>query len=202
VPTNRSGFSVSKKLDKLGHRSSDTGILAFDDVRVPEANRIGPEGMGFILQMRQFQRERLAGTLMGVSGMEKIIRQTITYCRERETFGQPLIDNQYVHFRIAELLTEVEALRQFAYHSVRLYVAGEDVTKEVSMAKLKGDASPAKWPIAACNSTAAWATWRNIRWLAISATPASCPSAAAPMKSCWASSPSMKIFCRVGRNDA
>ena len=138
VPTEIPGFSVSKKLDKLGHRSSDTAILAFDDVRVPAANRIGPEGMGFILQMRQFQRERLAGSLMALGGMEKVVRKTIDYCRERETFGQPLIDNQYIHFRISEMLTEIEALRQLCYHCVRMYVAGEDVTKEVSMAKLKG----------------------------------------------------------------
>jgi citronellyl-CoA dehydrogenase len=138
VDTDLPGFSVSKKLDKLGHRSSDTAILAFDDVRVPAANRIGAEGMGFILQMRQFQRERLAGTLMALGGMDKMVRNTIAYCRERETFGQPLIDNQYIHFRIAELLTEIEALRQLCYHCVRLYVAGEDATKEVSMAKLKG----------------------------------------------------------------
>ncbi len=138
VDTDLPGFSVSRKLDKLGHRSSDTAILTFDDVRVPAANRIGAEGMGFILQMRQFQRERLAGSLMALGGMENIVRQTIAYCRERETFGQPLIDNQYIHFRIAELLTEIEALRQLCYHCVRLYVAGEDATKEVSMAKLKG----------------------------------------------------------------
>lgn len=138
VDTDLPGFSVSKKLDKLGHRSSDTAILAFDDVRVPVANRIGAEGMGFILQMRQFQRERLAGTILALSGMDKVVRKTIAYCRERETFGQPLIDNQYIHFRIAELLTEIEALRQLCYHCVRLYVAGEDATKEVSMAKLKG----------------------------------------------------------------
>ena len=138
VDTDLPGFSVSRKLDKLGHRSSDTAILAFDDVRVPVANRIGAEGMGFILQMRQFQRERLAGSLLALGGMENIVRQTIAYCRERETFGQPLIDNQYIHFRIAELLTEIEALRQLCYHCVRLYAAGEDATKEVSMAKLKG----------------------------------------------------------------
>lgn len=138
VDTDLPGFSVSRKLDKLGHRSSDTAILTFDDMRVPAANRIGAEGMGFILQMRQFQRERLAGSLMALGGMENIVRQTIAYCRERETFGQPLIDNQYIHFRIAELLTEIEALRQLCYHCVRLYVAGEDATKEVSMAKLKG----------------------------------------------------------------
>lgn len=137
VPTNTPGFSVSRKLEKLGNHSSDTAILSFDDVRVPQANRIGTEGMGFILQMRQFQRERLAGVLMSISGMERAVRLTVDYCRGRETFGRPLIHNQWIHFKICELLTEIEALRQLAYHCVRLYVAGEDVTKEVSMAKLK-----------------------------------------------------------------
>ena len=88
-------------------------------------------------QLSQAQRERLAGSLMSTAGMEKIIRLTIAYCRERHTFGRPLIDNQVIHFRLCELLTEVEALRQLNYHCVRLIVAGEDVTKEVSMAKLK-----------------------------------------------------------------
>lgn len=137
VPTNIPGFSVSKKLEKLGNHSSDTAILSFDNVRVPQANRIGAEGMGFILQMQQFQKERLAGVLMSTAGMEKIIRMTIDYCRQRHTFGKPLIDNQWIHFKICELLTEVEALRQLAYHCVRMVVAGEDVTKETSMAKLK-----------------------------------------------------------------
>jgi len=137
VPTNTPGFHVSRKLEKLGNHASDTAILAFEDMRVPQANRIGEEGLGFILQMKQFQRERLAGSLMSTAGMEKIIRLTIAYCRERHTFGRPLIDNQVIHFRLCELLTEVEALRQLNYHCVRLIVAGEDVTKEVSMAKLK-----------------------------------------------------------------
>lgn len=137
VPTDAPGFSVSRKLEKLGNHASDTAILTFEDVRVPRANRIGDEGMGFILQMRQFQRERLAGVLMSLSGMEKIIRMTINYCRQRQTFGRPLIDNQWIHFRIAELLTEVEALRQLAYHCVRVMIAGDDITREVSMAKLK-----------------------------------------------------------------
>jgi citronellyl-CoA dehydrogenase len=137
VPTTTPGFSVSKKLEKLGNHSSDTAILSFDNMRVPQANRIGPEGMGFILQMQQFQHERLAGVIMSTAGMEKIIRMTIDYCRQRQTFGRPLIDNQWIHFKICELLTEVEALRQLAYHCVRTMVAGEDVTKEASMAKLK-----------------------------------------------------------------
>ena len=137
VPTDTPGFSVSRKLEKLGNHASDTAILTFEDVRVPQANRIGEEGMGFILQMHQFQRERLAASIMSTAGMEKIIRMTIDYTRTRLAFGRPLVDNQWIHFRLAELLTEVEALRQLNYHCVRLLVAGEDLTREVSMAKLK-----------------------------------------------------------------
>ena len=137
VPTKTPGFSVSRKLEKMGNHASDTAILSFDDVRVPKRFRIGPQGMGFILQMQQFQKERLAAALMGVSGMEEAIQLTINYTRERHTFGKPLIDNQWIHFKIAELLTEVEALRQLTYHCVRMLVAEQDITKEVSMAKLK-----------------------------------------------------------------
>lgn len=137
VPTNLPGFSVSRKLEKLGNHSSDTAILSFDNLRVPQSHRIGAEGMGFLLQMKQFQKERLAGVVMGVSGMERILRLTIDYCRQRHTFGKPLIANQWIQFKICELLTEVEALRQLAYHCTRMMVASEDMTKEVSMAKLK-----------------------------------------------------------------
>lgn len=137
VPTNTPGFHVSKKLEKLGNHSSDTALLAFDDLRVPVANRIGEEGQGFVLQMQQFQKERLIGSVSAVAGMERIVAMTINYCRERQTFGKALIDNQYIHFHLAELLTEIEALRQLNYHCTRLLIAGHDITKEVSMAKLK-----------------------------------------------------------------
>ena len=137
VPTDTPGFSVSRKIEKLGYRSSDTAVLSFDNMRVPQANRIGPEGMGFLLQMRQFQVERLAGAISTTAMMDKVIRQTIEYCRERETFGRPLINNQWIHFKLCELLTEVEALRQLNYHCVRTMIAGEDMTREASMAKLK-----------------------------------------------------------------
>jgi len=137
VPTDAPGFSVSKKLEKLGNHSSDTALLTFEDVRVPIANRIGEEGQGFILQMQQFQKERLIASVMAVSGMERAIQMTVDYCRERKTFGRPLIENQYIYFRLCELLTEVEALRQLNYHCTRLMVAGRDATREVSMAKLK-----------------------------------------------------------------
>ncbi len=137
VPTDTPGFAVSRKLEKLGNYSSDTAILSFDDMRVPKANRIGEEGKGFYLQMQQFQVERLAGVIMSISGMERAINMTIDYCRQRHVFGQPLLHNQWIYFKLSELMTEVEALRQLAYHCVRGYVAGQDMVKEISMAKLK-----------------------------------------------------------------
>jgi citronellyl-CoA dehydrogenase len=137
VPTDTPGFSVSRKLDKLGMHSSDTAILSFDGVRVPKAFRIGEEGAGFQLQMQQFQKERLIGSVMGLAGAERAIEITVKYTRERHAFGRPLIENQWIHFKLAELLAEVEALRQLNYHCARMMIAGQDATKEVSMAKLK-----------------------------------------------------------------
>lgn len=140
VPTNTPGFIVSKKLDKLGNLSSDTAVLTFENMRVPKANRIGEEGFGFYMQMEQFQRERLVGAISATAGMEKALRATIQYCRERETFGQPLIHNQWVHFKLCELLTEIEALRQLNYYCAALMEQDEnsaEVIKVASMCKLK-----------------------------------------------------------------
>jgi citronellyl-CoA dehydrogenase len=137
VPTDTPGFSVSRKLRKLGNLSSDTAELALESVRVPRANTVGPEGMGFILQMRQFQRERLVGAILAYSSMEKVVRDTIAYTRQRQAFGAPLIDNQVVHFRIAELLTEIEALKALCYTAVESMIEGQDITRQASMAKLK-----------------------------------------------------------------
>ncbi len=138
VPAKTRGVTVGEKLDKLGMRASDTCPVYFEDVRVPQRHRIGAEGMGFMLQMQQFQEERLFGALSSVKGMERLIQVTINYCRERHTFGQPIIDNQVVHFRFAELMTEIEALRSLCYRAVEELVAGKDVTMLASMAKLKG----------------------------------------------------------------
>ncbi len=138
VPTDTRGFSVSRKLEKLGNHSSDTAILSFDNMRVPKKNRIGPEGHGFTMQMRQFQIERISAVLLSLGGMDRIIEKTIEYCRERHTFGKPLIANQWIQYKIAELMTEIEALRQLAYHSISEFIDGKDMTMEISMAKLKG----------------------------------------------------------------
>lgn len=136
VPTNTPGFNVGEKLDKLGMRSSDTAPLFLDDVRVPQRYRIGDEGQGFMYQMIQFQEERLS-TISSLLGLEKAIQQTIEYCRQREVFGQPLINNQAIHFKMAELQAEVEALRSLFYRAADEMVDGKDVTMLASMAKLK-----------------------------------------------------------------
>ncbi len=137
VPRQTPGVSLSPKIDKLGMRSSDTAQVFFDAVRVPQSYRIGAEGMGFMLQMMQFQEERLWGAANAVGAMDKVIATTIEYCRQRHTFGQPLIDNQSVHFRLAELQTEVECLRALVYQATAAHITGEDITRLASMAKLK-----------------------------------------------------------------
>jgi citronellyl-CoA dehydrogenase len=137
VPTDTPGFSVSRTIDKMGNHSSDTAALSFDNVRVPKANRIGPEGEGFRLQMKQFQKERLVGVGLTLGGMDRCMRMTVEYLRERKTFGKPLLENQYIQFRLCELRSEIEHLRQMAHHCTRQFVAGKDCTRDVSMAKLK-----------------------------------------------------------------
>jgi citronellyl-CoA dehydrogenase len=137
VPTKTRGVTVGPKIDKLGMRASDTCPVYFEDVRVPAGNRIGAEGAGFMMQMIQFQEERLFGAASALRGMEKVVEATIAYCRERQTFGMPLIDNQVIHFRMAELQTEIELLRSLVYRAVEDYVGGGEVTKLASMAKLK-----------------------------------------------------------------
>jgi citronellyl-CoA dehydrogenase len=137
VPLRQKGVTVARKLDKLGMRASDTAQIFFEDVRVPVRFRIGEEGAGFTYQMQQFQEERLWGAAQCLRYMERAIEAVAGYARERNVFGAPLLDQQVVHFRLAELLTEVESLRALVYRAVEQHVAGEDVTRLASMAKLK-----------------------------------------------------------------
>jgi citronellyl-CoA dehydrogenase len=137
LPMKTKGVSVAKKIRKIGMMSSDTGLIHFDDVRVPQRYRIGEEGMGFTYQMQQFQEERLWAAASSVNGMIRTLHDTIDYIRERKMFGQTVLDFQYVHYRLAELKTEIEALRALTYRACEMYVAGEDVTELASMAKLK-----------------------------------------------------------------
>lgn len=137
VPLDAPGVERSQKLHKLGMWSSDTAQLFFDEVRVPRRYRIGEEGRGFVYQMEQFQEERLWGAANALVGMEEVVRATIDYTRDRQAFGRSILDNQVVHFRLAELQTEVEALRALVYRATDLYLEGQDVTRLASMAKLK-----------------------------------------------------------------
>jgi citronellyl-CoA dehydrogenase len=189
VPANTPGITFSEKLDKLGMRSSDTAQVFFDNVRVPQKNRVGAEGMGFMMQMMQFQEERLFAAANALGGLEAVINATIDYCRQRHTFGQPLIDNQVVHFRMAELMTEVEALRA-------LYLAGLRTTHRRRRRHPTGlhgqtqsrSPDPRSSPTPVCSTGAAWASCGTTRPASFIATADWPPSAAVPTKSCWASS--------------
>ncbi|HEX5356953.1 MAG TPA: acyl-CoA dehydrogenase family protein [Aquabacterium sp.] len=136
VPMDAKGITT-QKIKKIGMNSSDTAQIFFDNVRVPRRNLVGTEGAGFMMQMIQFQEERLYGAANSLKMLDKLIDLTIEYCKERHTFGQPLINNQVIHFRLAELRTEVELLRSLVYRAVEEYVQGKDVTRMASMAKLK-----------------------------------------------------------------
>lgn len=137
IPMDSPGISRPRKLDKLGMRCSDTAEIYFDEVRVPQRYRIGDEGAGFMYQMLQFQEERLWGAANILKGLDVCIQDTIEQTRNRDAFGRSILDFQVVHFRLAELATEVEALRALVYRATEQYVAGENVTRLASMAKLK-----------------------------------------------------------------
>jgi len=133
----RDGIEIARSLKKMGNRSSDTAQFYFDEVRVPQRYRIGEEGQGFVYQMLQFQEERLWAAISTVEGMIKTIDSTIEYTKERKAFGKSILDNQSVHFKLAELRTEVELLRALSWNAVEKMMAGGDATMLASMAKLK-----------------------------------------------------------------
>ncbi|MGH8443095.1 MAG: acyl-CoA dehydrogenase family protein [Nevskiaceae bacterium] len=137
VPLDAKGIDRKTKLEKLGQRSSDTAIIFFDNVRVPVRHLIGEEGKGFAYQMQQFQHERLFLSASILASMDRCIDETVRYTGQRNAFGQPVLHNQYVHFRLAELKTEIEAARSLVYRATEELRAGHDVTLLASMAKLK-----------------------------------------------------------------
>jgi len=137
VPLDAKGVDRKTKLDKLGQRSSDTALIFLDEVRVPVRHLIGEEGRGFVYQMQQFQEERIFLAASILTAMEKVISDTAEYTRNRKAFGGALIDNQVIAYRLAELTTEVEALRALTYRATSEHVAGRDATMLASMAKLK-----------------------------------------------------------------
>jgi len=130
------GFEVSRTLDKMGMRASDTAELAFDGCPVPAESLLGVEGRGFQQLAAGLQRERTMAAVLALSGATQALEDTIAYLRERRAFGEPLAARQVLRHRVAELATDLEAARQLVYHAARLHAAGEECVREVSMAKL------------------------------------------------------------------
>jgi citronellyl-CoA dehydrogenase len=137
VPTDTPGFEVSRKLDKLGMRASDTGLLSFTDMRVPADHVIGTEGMGFQQQMAQFVVERMWAAYSAVGAFERALKRTADYLKQRIAFGRPLMKNQYLQYRLAELAAEVDLLKHYNYATADAYMRGEDPTRFATIAKLK-----------------------------------------------------------------
>ena len=137
VDLDSAGVSRAPRFDKLGMRSSDTTELAFAGVRVPRRNVIGEPHRGFSYQMVQFQEERLWCAANALRGLERVLDDTAAYARDREAFGRPLLDNQAVRFRLAELHTDLELLRALTWKAGAAVTNGDDATLLASMAKLK-----------------------------------------------------------------
>jgi alkylation response protein AidB-like acyl-CoA dehydrogenase len=131
-----SGFTVSRTLDKMGMRASDTAELAFQDCPVPAENLLGVDGRGFQQLAAGLQRERIMAAVLALSGAAQALEDTIAYLGGRSAFGEPLARKQALRHRLADMATELEAARQLVYHAAAVHAAGIDAVTEVSMAKL------------------------------------------------------------------
>ncbi|MEU1686133.1 acyl-CoA dehydrogenase family protein [Micromonospora sp. NPDC005707] len=129
------GFTVGRRLEKLGWHCSDTAELSFVDVRVPVANRVGPEDTGFLAIMQQFATERLSLATQAYATAQRCVELATRWCRDRSTFGRPLASRQLVRHRLAEMHTRAEAARSYVHDVAERVVAGQPVVTEVAMAK-------------------------------------------------------------------
>jgi acyl-CoA dehydrogenase len=136
VERKTAGLTVSRKLDKMGMRASDTAELSFQDMRVPAENLLGREGVGFYEVMRVFQRERLVAGLHAIAGCQRALEDTIAYVQERQAFDSPLSKKQVVRHKLADLATLIEAGRSLTYAACLKFAEGVDAVKEISMVKL------------------------------------------------------------------
>jgi acyl-CoA dehydrogenase len=130
------GFTVSRRLDKMGMRASDTAELAFQDCPVPAENLLGEEGRGFQQLAAGLQRERIMAAVLALSGAAQALEDTTAYLKERRAFDGPLAGKQVLRHRVADMATEIEAARHLVYHAASLYTAGRECANPVSMAKL------------------------------------------------------------------
>ncbi len=137
VPTDTAGFSVSRKLDKLGMRASDTAELTFVDVRVPVSNTIGEAGRGFQQQMDQFQTERMIAAYQMIGAVETALERTVAYLKERHAFGAPLLANQSIQYELADIAGELDMQRHHNWAAVAAFMDGHDITRHATVAKLR-----------------------------------------------------------------
>jgi acyl-CoA dehydrogenase len=130
------GFAVSRKLDKMGMRASDTAEIAFQEMPVPAEHLLGSEGKGFYEVMRIFQRERLIAGVHAVAMCERALEDTVAYAQQRHAFEGPLSEKQVIRHKLADMATLIEAGRWLTYAACLKFQAGEDAVKEISMVKL------------------------------------------------------------------
>ncbi|MBA2239721.1 MAG: acyl-CoA dehydrogenase family protein [Solirubrobacterales bacterium] len=130
------GFSVARKLEKMGMHSSDTAELSFEGVRVPAANMLGEEGKGFYHISWELQGERLVAAAGAVAGAERMFEKTLEYAREREAFGRPIGKFQAIRHKFAEMATKIETSKQLTYATAWRFANGEYPVREITMAKL------------------------------------------------------------------
>ena len=135
-PTDVKGYSVGKKLKKVGNLASDTAELFFDDCRIPARYLVGEKNRGFYYVMENFQGERLAAAIQSVAGMDRAIDYAIQYGKDRHAFGRPLGAMQVWKHRFAEMRAQVEAARWLVYRALDLFNRGQRAVREISMAKL------------------------------------------------------------------
>ncbi|KAB2896427.1 MAG: acyl-CoA dehydrogenase [Kofleriaceae bacterium] len=135
VEAGRPGFVKGKKLEKMGMASQDTSELYFEDCRVPAANLLGAEGGGFMQLMQKLQQERLCVAIGAVAGAEQVVKDTVTYCKERQAFGKPISKFQNTQFKLVECATKVQVGRVFLDQVIAQHVAGKHLVTECSMAK-------------------------------------------------------------------
>lgn len=135
VETGTPGFKRGKKLDKIGMHSADTGELIFEDAKVPVENLLGEEGKGFYYLMNKLQQERLIVAIEVQIEAEEMLKLTTNYVKERKAFGSRIADFQNTQFKLAEMATEIDIGRTYVNSLVEKHIAGEEIVKEVSMAK-------------------------------------------------------------------
>ncbi len=136
IETDSPGYEVTSKLEKHGWHSSDTGEISFTDVEVPEQHLLGEENGGFQLIMANFAWERLLMAIGAIGAMDRLIELSIDYAKERQAFGRPIAGFQAIRHKIAEMATKAAASRTLTWDTLRRFEEGEDVVREVSMAKL------------------------------------------------------------------